>query len=91
MNKIFITAIALAAASPALASDQLALSLGVEPGRYTLAELVEIKAASTFESNEGSVYLGNPRDFSTQSIHSPTALMQFRAAIEESNSTGLAN
>ena len=33
MNKIFITAIALAAASPALASDQLALSLGVEPGR----------------------------------------------------------
>ena len=38
-------AVALSTGSVAMASDQLARQLGVEPGVYTLAELTEIKAA----------------------------------------------
>ena len=38
-------AIALCTGSAALASDQLARQLGVEPGVYTVAQLAEIKAA----------------------------------------------
>ena len=38
-------ALALSLGSAAMASDQLARQLGVQPGVYTLAELVEIKAA----------------------------------------------
>ncbi|MFD0979038.1 hypothetical protein [Tropicimonas aquimaris] len=39
------TAIALAIASPVLASDQLAASAGVEPGVYTTNELITLIAA----------------------------------------------
>jgi hypothetical protein len=38
-------ALALCVGSAAMASDQLARQLGVEPGAYTLSELVRIKAA----------------------------------------------
>ena len=40
-----IAAIAAALAAPAFASDQLARSLGVEPGVYSTAELAELKHA----------------------------------------------
>jgi hypothetical protein len=44
MKRIIITtALALAIAAPAVASDQLARSLGVEPGAFTAAELATIK------------------------------------------------
>jgi hypothetical protein len=44
MKRIIITtALALAVAAPAFASDQLARSLGVEPGAFTAAELATIK------------------------------------------------
>jgi len=46
MNRILITALALATlAAPALASDSLARSVGVEPGAFTTAQLVALKAA----------------------------------------------
>ncbi|MDF0599789.1 hypothetical protein P1J78_03495 [Psychromarinibacter sp. C21-152] len=59
MKRIIISAIALAAATPALANDQLARSLGVEPGQYTLQELSILKAHEGLEGNEGRVYLQN--------------------------------
>ena len=37
--------VALSMGTAAMASDQLARQLGVEPGAYTLAQLTEIKAA----------------------------------------------
>jgi hypothetical protein len=44
MKRIILTsALALAIAAPAFASDQLARNLGVEPGVYTTAELATIK------------------------------------------------
>ena len=42
-NLIITTALALAVAAPAFANDQLARSLGVEPGVYTTADLATIK------------------------------------------------
>lgn len=46
MTRIFATtALVLSMAAPAFASDQLARSLGVEPGVYSTAQLVELKSA----------------------------------------------
>ncbi len=46
MNRILLTtALALTLTGPALASDQLALSLGVEPGVYSTAELISLRSA----------------------------------------------
>jgi hypothetical protein len=39
------TALVASLAAPAFASDQLALTLGVEPGVYTTAELIELRRA----------------------------------------------
>ncbi len=39
------TAIALGVAAPAVASDQLAASLGVGPGQYSTAQLAQLKSA----------------------------------------------
>lgn len=40
-----ITALALTVAAPAFASDQLAASLGVNSGDYTVAELIQLRSA----------------------------------------------
>ncbi|WP_089230988.1 hypothetical protein [Tropicimonas sediminicola] len=60
------TAIALAVASPVLASDQLAAAAGVEPGVYTTNELVTLIAAQ--ENGEwkvvDSILAGNLTDTS---------------------------
>lgn len=42
---ILSTAIALSLVAPAVASDQLARSLGVEPGVFSTAQLVQLRAA----------------------------------------------
>ncbi len=42
---ILTTAMTVALAVPAAANDQLAMSLGVEPGEYTLSELVQLQTA----------------------------------------------
>jgi hypothetical protein len=51
-KKIALTAIALAVSAPAFAmtSDQLARSVGVEPGLYTQEQLGELSAAT--EAND---------------------------------------
>jgi predicted nucleic acid-binding protein len=51
-KKIAITAIALAVSAPAFAmtDDQLARSVGVEPGVYTTAQLGELSSAT--EAND---------------------------------------
>ncbi|MEM8632003.1 MAG: hypothetical protein AAGF74_12255 [Pseudomonadota bacterium] len=60
MKRIALTAAAaLLVAAPAFAQSQLERSLGVEPGVYSLAELVELKDKSTFEGNDGALYLGD--------------------------------
>lgn len=54
MNRIVLTtALILAAAAPAFANDQLAASIGVEPGVYSTAELVAIK--SSYDTETGYV------------------------------------
>ena len=55
---------------PVAASDQLAASVGVEPGRYTLTELVELKAAMDDDDATRIAFLTRDRRAltSTQSI-----------------------
>lgn len=89
MKTIFVALVALTAATPVLASDMLARSLGVEPGRYTTAELAILKSRSTFESNEGRVFLGHPQRFTSRSVHNPVAADQFRRAARETNEGGV--
>ena len=81
MKSIIAAALALTAASPVLANDQLARSLGVEPGEYTLEELVVLKGAASETGNEARVYLGNLEDAS-RSTQNPVALNAFIAADE---------
>lgn len=51
MKTLAITASLIAALSaPAFANDSLAASVGVEPGQYTLAELIQLREA--LESND---------------------------------------
>ncbi|MCX7646468.1 MAG: hypothetical protein N2Z62_14390 [Rhodobacteraceae bacterium] len=48
-----ILAVAIAAASPAAASDeQIVRNLGVAPGQYTLAELVQLMNSSKIEARK---------------------------------------
>ncbi|WP_425051986.1 hypothetical protein [Psychromarinibacter sp. S121] len=81
MKTIIAAALALTAASPVLANDQLARSLGVEPGQYTLEELVVLKGAASEDGNEGRVYLNNLEDAS-RSTQNPVAIDAFRSAAE---------
>ncbi len=75
MKKIIATAFVLAAATPALANDQLALSLGVEPGQYTLQQLVALKNASTQDGNGSRVNLENIGSLTDRSISNPVAFV----------------
>jgi hypothetical protein len=81
-HAIIASVIALAIAGPASAGDQLARSLGVEPGAYTLAELSTIKglldSGSSLDREEASVYeaLAAHGVVSTQSVESSTAKAQ---------------
>ncbi len=74
MKTIIAAALALTVASPVLANDQLARSLGVEPGQYTLEQLVAIKAAQDESGNDARVNLENLAEQSTRSVQVPTAL-----------------
>ncbi len=55
MKLALTTALVLAAAAPAFASDQLALSLGVEPGTATVQELALLKS-SIDSADENTVF-----------------------------------
>ena len=60
MKRIALTtAIALGLAAPAFANDQLARSLGVEPGVYTTAQLVELKDAVEATGNDARVFFAD--------------------------------
>jgi len=83
MKKILLAAVALSAAAPAFANDQLARSLGVEPGRYTAAELAIIKSRSTASGNDAVVFIDNTRFAPSKSIHNSTAQDHFARGVEE--------
>ncbi|QBY01069.1 hypothetical protein E2K80_10295 [Rhodophyticola sp. CCM32] len=70
------TALALAVAAPAFANDQLAASLGVDAGDYTVAELIQLRDAQ--ENGDYSVarYIrngGGSETISTQSFGGTSA------------------
>ena len=73
--KTFLAAVvALTAASPVLANDQLAESLGVEPGQYTLEQLVALKGAQDESGNEARVTLNNIAEQSPRSVQNPIVI-----------------
>ena len=53
MKTALLTALAIAAAAPALASSQLERQLGVEPGAYTSAELAALAFGRDHETGDG--------------------------------------
>ncbi|MBM9594194.1 hypothetical protein [Roseitranquillus sediminis] len=52
LNKAIVAAATFAIAAPAVAQTQLERTLGVAPGAYTTAELVELKAAIADEDRK---------------------------------------
>jgi hypothetical protein len=87
MKRLILTsALALAVAAPAFANDQLARSLGLEPGVYTTAELAAIKgvreaASSTDAATAASLEaLYTSGVVSTQSVED-TANAQLAASL----------
>ncbi|MSU91691.1 hypothetical protein GE300_19100 [Rhodobacteraceae bacterium 2CG4] len=84
--KYFVTtaAAALLIASGAFADDQLARSIGVEPGVYTVAELLQIRAASEDGDYQLLRQLTKERDttvLSTQNIGASAASDQFARSV----------
>ena len=67
MKTIILSAALAAFAAPSFASDQLAHSLGVEPGVYTLSQLIELKDAAERTGIEGDVYFGDGPAFASGS------------------------
>ncbi|MFQ6549304.1 hypothetical protein AADZ90_015200 [Aestuariibius sp. 2305UL40-4] len=71
MKTLALAAVAAAAFSaPAFASDQLAAQLGLDAGSYSVAELIEIRAALESEERTQSDFYINERSsvVSTQSV-----------------------
>ena len=82
---ILSAALALTAAAPSFANDQLARSLGVEPGVYTLSQLIEIKDAAEQTGNEGAVFFGDGVAFASGSN---AGAVQLAAALGVDADTG---
>lgn len=60
MKRLALTAaLILSAAAPALAQSQLEQSVGAPAGKFTLAELVELKAAAEQTGNDAIVHFGS--------------------------------
>lgn len=80
------TALVLTAAAPALAQSQLELSLGVPAGKYTVAELAQLKHGATADSvNERRTYIGGSSvSFTSKGLHSARAADIFARIREES-------
>lgn len=76
------TAIAAALAAPAAyASDSLARSLGVEPDRFTTAELIELRTAM---EDQNTVYVNYLLDGGAGPVDSSIALeFRTRQAVED--------
>ncbi|RYH07728.1 hypothetical protein [Tropicimonas sp. IMCC6043] len=70
MTRIALTsALALALAGPALASDQIAGSLGVAPGAYSTAELIQLRSAleDGHQAQANAILAGTVTDGATPS------------------------
>lgn len=83
MKTIIAATLALAVASPVLANDQLARSLGVEPGQYSLQELVILKAHADESGNDGRVTLSGDKSYAGQANFNSVAQEHFRIAEEQ--------
>lgn len=78
MKRIALTtALALTLAGPALASDQLARSLGVEPGAYTTADLIRLASAAE-DHNQAQVNAILAGEVTSGATESPA---QFTASV----------
>jgi len=89
---ILSSAIALSLAAPAFASDQLALSLGVEPGVYTTAQLADLSRA--YEDNDQSridFILSGGSNLDAAAIESRGLQLAIDRAIEEGDYTHARN
>ena len=74
MNRILLTtALALTLAGPALASDQLARSLGVEPGVYSTSELIALRSALENDEQAAARAILS-RDVTKGAVDSPAQL-----------------
>ncbi|MDV7144552.1 hypothetical protein R3X27_17885 [Tropicimonas sp. TH_r6] len=88
MNRILLTtALALTLAGPALASDQLARSLGVEPGVYSTSELIALRSAleNDEQATARAILSG---DVTKGAVGSPA---QFAASVDVDDSYSLAD
>ncbi len=87
MNRILLTsALALTLAGPALASDQLARSLGVEPGVYSTSELIALRSAVEDDNfaQANAIRAGGNDGFtaSTKSVTSSSAQLAASVGVE---------
>lgn len=85
---VLTTALALGITAPAFAQSQLAASLGVDAGTYSVSQLAILKDHSTQTSNDGRVYFGNFSNnerFSTRGVHNARAAAHFAEARKMSN------
>ncbi|MBO6605196.1 MAG: hypothetical protein JJ949_18420 [Roseicyclus sp.] len=76
MTRIALTtALALSLAAPAFANDQLAASLGVDAGDYTVAELIQLRSALENDDHSHVAFLlnGGSETISTQSFAGTSA------------------
>ncbi|WP_227284160.1 hypothetical protein [Boseongicola sp. H5] len=74
MTRIALTtALALSLAAPAFANDQLAASLGVDAGDYSVAELIQLRSALENDDHSHVAFLlnGGSETISTQSFAAP--------------------
>ncbi|WP_172296469.1 hypothetical protein [Pseudoruegeria sp. HB172150] len=83
MKKLLVAAAALAVATPVLANDQLALSLGVQPGEYSLEQLAVLKSVEGKTGNDALVNLDNLENVSSRGIVNPVATAQFQELADE--------
>jgi hypothetical protein len=91
-TQILSTALVLTLAAPAFANDQLAQSLGVEPGAYTTAQLVDLDRA--YEENDETrvnFILSGGSNLSTAEIERRGRELAIERAVEEDDFTQVQN
>ncbi|WP_375550440.1 hypothetical protein [Rhodophyticola porphyridii] len=84
MTRIALTtALALSLAAPAFANDQLAASLGVDAGDYSVAELIQLRSALENDDHSHVAFLlnGGDEQVSTQSFGEPEHVAIARALV----------
>lgn len=83
------TALIASLAAPALAgASQLEKDLGVEPGVYSAAQLVRLKAAAEQTGNEARVHFGEKTAVQVSTSNLGAATADIVAGITEANDDG---